>query len=244
MPTLHVVIPYFNEGDTIGPCVAGVRSAPLPEGWATALVIVDDASAPEHVRALDALAGPFTHLRHERNRGKGAALQTGFDAVLDTNPPDEDLVIIQDADLEYDPADYAGLIDPILAGRADVVIGTRWGDHRPVRGVKRRLHAAANGLLTLASNAMTGYRVHDMECCYKVLPMPLLRRLRPWLSEPRYGIEPQMVAALARLKARVSEAPVQYDPRSFEEGKKIGWLDGVRAVWVIARERLRRRPPA
>jgi hypothetical protein len=107
----------------------------------------------------------------------------------------------------------------------------------------RRLHAAANGLLTWASECATGLGIHDMECCYKLLRLPVLRTVRPWLSEERFGIEPQLAAALARARVRVAEVPVRYEPRGFAEGKKIGWTDGVRALWVIARERLRTSPP-
>ncbi|MCZ6837033.1 MAG: hypothetical protein O7G85_14750, partial [Planctomycetota bacterium] len=116
---------------------------------------------------------------------------------------------------------------------------TRWGPHNPMRGLRRQIHRWGNGLLTACSNVMTGYRVGDMECCYKVFSVQLLRRLRPMLSERRFGIEPQMVASFARLRARVLEVPIQYDPRSLSAGKKIGWTDGVRAFWVITRERMR-----
>jgi glycosyltransferase involved in cell wall biosynthesis len=182
-------------------------------------------------------------LRHQRNQGKGAALRTGFDSVLEGAPPDDDLVIIQDADLEYDPADYAALMEPLLRGAADAVVGSRFGRHQALRGLDRRLHAAANGFLSWLSNLATGYRLRDMECCYKLIPVGLLRRLRGRLSEPRYGVEPQLVAALSALRARVVEVPVSYDPRSAAEGKKIGWRDGVRAIYVIAVQRLRRDPP-
>jgi glycosyltransferase involved in cell wall biosynthesis len=251
VPKLHVVIPFYNEGPTIDRCARRVVEAPLPGGWTRSLLVVDDHSRDADGRTLQEVAAVLTDEgheiavhRHEPNRGKGAAVQTGFDAVLEKNPPDDDLVIIQDADLEYDPADFERLMAPLLDGTADAVIGTRWGTHRPVRGAKGRLHAWGNGVLTSLSNAMTGLNLNDMECCYKVLTVELLRRLRPWLSEQRYGVEPQIVAALSRLGARVTQVAVSYDPRSAAEGKKIGWVDGVRAVYVIARERLRRRPPA
>lgn len=247
MPTLHVVIPVYNERGTLDPCVRRVLAGRLPEPWALALTLVDDHSSESHFPAVQAVADALrpqgvalTFLRHEVNKGKGAALQTGFDSILSRNGPESDLVIIQDADLEYDPSDYAALMRPILDGQADVVLGTRWGEHRPVKGLKRKVHAWGNGALTLASNLMTGYRVSDMECCYKVFSVGLLRRVRPMLSENRFGIEPQMVAAFARLKRRVVERPVAYDPRGLSEGKKIGWRDGVRAIVVIARERFRR----
>ncbi len=247
---LHVVIPYYNEGATVERCLARVLGAGLPPGWSRSLVVVDDCSAPDEGRTVGAVVErlereghPVTLLRHERNQGKGAALRTGFDAVLAASPPDGDLVIIQDADLEYDPADYAALMEPLLRGDADAVVGSRFGRHRALRGLERRLHAAANGFLTGLSNLATGYRLSDMECCYKLIPVALLRRLRDRLSEPRYGVEPQLVAALSALRARVVEVPVSYHPRSAAEGKKIGWRDGVRAIYVIVVQRLRRDPP-
>jgi len=250
LPTLHVVIPHYNEGSTIRPCLDRVLAARLPAGWKRSLVVVDDASTSKHARALDGVVEarradgqPIALHRHPRNRGKGAALHTGFDAVLAAEPPGDDVVIIQDADLEYDPNDYSTLLEPLLDERADAVIGTRWGAHHRVRGVHRRLHAAANWALTGLSNGMTGYRLHDMECCYKLMPAAWLRRVRPWLTEPRYGIEPQLVAVLSKLGARVVEVPVRYDPRTVDEGKKIGWVDGLQALWVIVRERYRRVVP-
>jgi glycosyltransferase involved in cell wall biosynthesis len=252
MPTLHVVIPVYNERNTLSPCVRRVLASPLPAGWDVKIQLIDDRSDDAHFPAVEALARalehehqPITLHRHEVNRGKGAALQTGFDVILSLDSVNEDdLVIIQDADLEYDPDDYSRLMQPLIDGKADAVLGTRWGDHRVLPTLKHRIHAMGNGLLTLLSNIMTGYRVSDMECCYKVVPVRTLRRLRPLLSEQRFGIEPQYVAGLARLRARVAEVPVNYDPRGLAEGKKIGWRDGVRALVVIARERFRNRAQA
>src|SRR5262245_39693478 len=210
-----------------------VLAASLPHGWQARITLVDDRSDDAHFPAVEAvvkrLAGEGVAIcfhRHEINRGKGAALQTGFDAVLQKRSTDEeDLVIIQDADLEYDPTDFSNLMQPVLAGSADAVVGTRWGAHYQYKSLKHRIHAMGNGALTLMSNLMTGYRVSDMECCYKVFSVALLRRLRPMLTEARFGIEPQMVAALSRLRARVTEVPVSYDPRGVAAGKKIGWKD-------------------
>ncbi len=246
MPTLHVVIPFYNEPDTVERCVRRVIDARLAEGWRKELVIVDDHSdASCHavidslVRQLEAEGCDVTLHRHDENRGKGAALATGFDAVLDTHPPDDDLVIIQDTDLEYDPADYDKLMEPIIRGEAQAVIGTRWGDHRPMRGLRRRIHRWGNGFLTACSNVMTGYRVRDMECCYKVFSIDVLRRLRPSLNEPRFGIEPQLMAGLSRLGVTVRDVPISYDPRPIAAGKKIGWVDAIQAFAVILRERFR-----
>jgi glycosyltransferase involved in cell wall biosynthesis len=152
-----------------------VLAAGLPARWSKALVVVDDCSAPGESRVLEALVerlqqqGNRIELqRHQRNQGKGAALRTGFDRVLGAGPPEDDLVIIQDADLEYDPADYSALMEPLLRGKADAVVGCRFGAHRTLRGAWPRLHAAANRLLTRLSNLATGYRLRDMECCYKL----------------------------------------------------------------------------
>ena len=246
MPVLHVVVPIYNERNTLEPCLRRVLAVNLPVEWTMDLYLVDDHSEPDACEAVEALArrlqeeGRAVSLRrHEVNRGKGAALQTGFDAILQSDADDTDIVVIQDADLEYDPEDFPTLMQPILEDQADAVVGTRWGNHTELLTLKRRIHAWGNSVLTRLSNIMTGYRVSDMECCYKLLRINVLRRLRPRLTEESFGIEPQMVAGLARMGSRVVEVPVRYDPRDFTEGKKIGWIDGVRAIYVIARERKR-----
>lgn len=243
MPTLHVVMPAYNEGPTLRTIVGRVLEAPLPAGWDRRLLVVDDGSGEEGARvAREAVAERAAEgvrlLVHPRNRGKGAALTTGFDAVL-AQARDEDAVLVQDADLEYDPADYPALLEALAPDGRTAVFGNRWADRAGRPTAVRRAHARANRMLTAASNLMTGLRVHDMECCYKVLPVPLLRAVRPALTEERFGIEPQLAAALARAGARLAEAPVRYQPRSFAQGKKIRARDGVRALWVIVRERLR-----
>ena len=246
MPTLHVVVPVYDEGPTLAEIVRRVLEATLPEGWALDLTMVDDGSRP----AAAALAAECARshgngvrlIVHRHNRGKGAALMTGFDAVL-ARAADADAVLVQDADLEYDPADYRALVATLADPDVGAAFGNRWGGAERRVGY-RRLHAMANGLLTAASNRATGLGVHDMECCYKLLRVPVLRAARPWLSEERFGIEPQIAAALARAHVRVAEVAVRYAPRTFAEGKKIRWTDGVRALWVIARERARRTPPA
>ena len=249
MALLHVVVPVFNERSTLGPCLERVVAVELPPGYRIAVWIVDDHSAPDAFRVAEDIAGELAAsghrielLRHAVNRGKGAALQSGFDRIL-ASASDDDLVVVQDADLEYDPRDFPALMTPVVAGRADVSIGSRWGAQYDARGLKRRIHVLGNLLLTRLSNAMTGLGVNDMECCYKLLPIPVLRRVRPALSEERFGIEPQLIATAARLGLRIAEVPVRYDPRSLAAGKKIGWKDGVRAIVVIARERWRRPLP-
>jgi glycosyltransferase involved in cell wall biosynthesis len=240
------VVPIYNEQETLDPCLERVVSVELPDAIGIALWLVDDHSEPDVFRhaeeVADRLAAQGHRIdltRHEMNQGKGAALQTGFDRILASEAPDDDLVIVQDADLEYDPDDYATLIEPVRCGRADLVIGSRWGEQYERRGLKYRVHELGNRSLTWLSNAMTGLAVNDMECCYKVVPITVLRRLRPMLTERRFGIEPQIVASAARLGLRVAEVPVRYAPRGMAAGKKIGWRDGLRALQVIARERLR-----
>ena len=186
-------------------------------------------------------------LQHAVNRGKGAALRTGFDWVL-ARGDDADLAVIQDADLEYDPRDFADLIaaaDRCDAVRGSVAVyGNRWcGGSGPARSLWHRIHRLGNATLTGASNLATGYTLADMECCYKLMPVALLRRVRPMLTEDRFGVEPQLTAALARVGARVDEVPVQYAARAYRQGKKIGVRDALRTMWVIVRERLRAPAP-
>ena len=242
MPTLFVVMPVYNEPVTLRASVARVRAASVGAGWSTQIVLVDDGSSdatPETVRALGAEGAAIT-IFHPKNRGKGAAIRTGFAHALKL-ARDDDAVIIQDADLEYDPADFAGILAPVARGEADVVLGNRWAV--PPKGLKRLAHRMLNGFLTLSSNLMTGLRVNDMECCLKLFTVPALRTILPELDEERFGIEPQIVAACARHRLRVAEAPCSYAPRSFEEGKKIRMKDGLRVFVVLWRERRRTARP-
>lgn len=247
MPTLHVVMPVFNEGPTLREILRRVIHAPLPAAWTLRVIMVDDGSRPDAAAAVREVAqaavaaghAPVELAVHPRNRGKGAALMTGFDAVL-ARAAESDAVLVQDADLEYDPADYPALLGALALDGRTAVFGNRWASGAHRSGGYRRLHAAVNRALTLLSNALTGLRVRDMECCYKLVPVPLLRAIRPRLSEERFGIEPQIAAALAWAAARVVEVPVRYAPRTFAEGKKIRWTDGVHALRVIVREWSRR----
>ena len=242
MPTLFVVVPYFNEPRTLGPCIDRLQAAPLPTGWSRHIVLVDDASAPAGRSAADVIAASgrpgLELLRHAVNAGKGAALMTGFDWVL-SRASDDDAVLVHDADLEYDPADHAPLVRALTPDPMVAVFGDRWHGAAIRPGILAWLHRSGNRALTAMSNAVSGLRVHDMECCSKLLRIPLLRRIRPRLSEPRFGIEPQLTAAIARAGGSVREVPVRYEARGFSDGKKIGMRDGLRALWVIVRERLR-----
>jgi glycosyltransferase involved in cell wall biosynthesis len=218
-----------------------VRAAQVGDGWRTQIVLVEDGSSdatPDAVRALGAEGAAIT-IFHPKNRGKGAAIRTGFSHAL-TLARDDDAIIIQDADLEYDPADFAGLLAPVARGEADVVLGNRWAV--PPKGLKRLAHRMLNGFLTLSSNLMTGLRVSDMECCLKLFTVPAMRAIIGELDEERFGIEPQIVSACARHRLRVAEAPCSYAPRSFEEGKKIRMKDGLRVFVVLWRERWRKVP--
>jgi len=221
--TLSVVIPVYNEKDTI----RDILDLVLAQPGVDEVILVDDFSTDGTREVLRSLEGTdrLTVLLHPRNRGKGAALRTGFAAAS------KDIVLIQDADLEYDPADYPHLLDPILRGRADAVFGSRFlgGTHR----VLYFWHYLANRFLTLLSNVFTGLNLTDMEVCYKVFRRDLLTRMT--LVCDRFGIEPELTAKTARLKARVYEVPVAYYGRTYEEGKKIGWRDGIAAIYWILR---------
>jgi glycosyltransferase involved in cell wall biosynthesis len=242
--TLHVVVPFYEEAGTLDACLRAVSSTPLPTGWQRSITLVNDGSSAEASASAEAICANLgvRFLAHAVNRGKGAAIRTGFEAVLE-RADSADVVIIQDADLEYDPSDYLSLLAPILEGRADAVFGNRWAADPHAAGaplpIHRRLHRAMNRALTMTSNALSGLRVHDMECCYKLFRAPTLRAIMPALTEDRFGIEPQIAAALGRMGTPVAEVGVRYAPRSFAEGKKIRAKDGVRALWVIARERFR-----
>ncbi len=220
---LSVIIPVYNEIKTLEAVLAKVLAR--PETWE--VVLVDDASGDgsrEYLRTLEG-TDRVRVLFHERNQGKGAALRTGFAAAAG------DIVLIQDADLEYDPDDYPVLLAPILAGKADVVFGSRFlgGPHR----VLYFWHSVANKLLTLFSNMLNDINLSDMEVCYKVFRRELLQRIS--IESDRFGVEPELTAKVARLRARIYEVPVSYYGRTYEEGKKIGWRDGLAAFWWIVK---------
>jgi len=235
MKRLSIVIPVYNEETTLCSLLDRVVQASLPPAIEELqVVIVDDRSTDNTWEKMQRYEPPAERsrpkvavdlLRHEQNRGKGAALRTGFERA------DGDIVLIQDADLEYDPGDYPVLLEPILAGHADVVYGSRFlgGPHR----VLFFWHSVGNTMLTLMSNMFTDLNLTDMETCYKVFTRNTLCQLK--LVSDRFGIEPELTAKLARAGARIYEVPISYHGRTYAEGKKIGWKDGVSAIWSILR---------
>jgi glycosyltransferase involved in cell wall biosynthesis len=224
-PCLAVVVPVFNEGATIASVVKTVAAQALVQE----IIIVDDASVDDTWNALETVAKtePKAKLfRHTVNQGKGAALRTGFAQV---NSP---VVIVQDADLEYDPSDYTTMCKPILSGKADVVFGSRFsgaGAHR----VLYFWHSVGNKLLTTFSNMAADINLTDMECGYKAFRREVIQRIA--IQENRFGFEPEIVAKVSRMKLRLYEVPVSYYGRTYAEGKKIGWQDGFSALRCIVK---------
>jgi glycosyltransferase involved in cell wall biosynthesis len=224
MPScLSVVIPCFNEVATVERVIDRVLASP----YTSEVVVVDDGSTDGTREVLDKLDHPRVRvIFHPRNRGKGAALRTGF---AEAHGP---FVVVQDADLEYDPAEYGDLVAPLLADKADVVYGSRFLGGRPHR-VLYYWHSIGNRVLTTTSNMFTNLNLTDMETCYKAFRREVLDSFT--LEEDRFGIEPELTAKVAAGGWRVYEIGISYSGRTYEEGKKIGWKDGVRALYCIAR---------
>jgi glycosyltransferase involved in cell wall biosynthesis len=225
---VSIIIPCYNERETIEAIVEAVRAAPLDE---MEIIVIDDCSTDG---TIDFLKGNVSELVdriifHPANRGKGAALRSGIEAATG------DVILIQDADLEYDPAEYPLLLGPIIAGKADAVFGSRFMGGRPHR-VVYFWHMVGNKLLTLFSNMLTNLNLTDMETCYKAFKSPVIKNLR--LKEDRFGFEPEITARLARAGARIYEVGISYSGRTYAEGKKIGWKDGVRAIYAILKYNL------
>jgi glycosyltransferase involved in cell wall biosynthesis len=224
--SVSIVIPVYNEAGTVAEILRRVAAAPLPPGLGREIIVVDDASRDGTQEVLAAIHDDGIRvIHHEVNQGKGAALRTGFRAARG------DVCIIQDADLEYDPREYESLLRPILDGRADVVYGSRFlgGPHR----VLHFWHFVGNLVITTTSNMCTNLNLSDVETCYKIFRRNLLEGIE--LKETRFGFEIEFTALVARRKAQVYEQPISYSGRDYSEGKKIGWRDGVRALWCIVR---------
>ena len=218
---LSVVVPMYNE--------AGTLAEVLGQKMVGEIVLVDDGSSDGTAAVAKEWASKQTRVRfiqHEKNQGKGAALRTGFQAA--TMP----YVIVQDADLEYDPGEFAKVIGPLADGRADVVYGSRYLK-KDTRVVLRFWHTMGNRFLTLLSNMMSDLHVTDMETCYKGFRREVIQAIP--IEENRFGFEPEVTAKLAKMKLRLMETSVSYYPRSYDEGKKIGMRDGFRAIWCIFR---------
>ncbi len=220
---LTVVIPVYNEERTIRQVIARVNALPIPKE----IVVVDDASTDGTADILDELDGRTgIHVIHKpQNEGKGAALRTGF------RHAGGDVVVVQDADLEYDPRDIVAVIRPIVEGKSDVVFGSRFlGEEAQDKSL---VHRTGNWFLTAASNWLTGLELTDMETCYKAFRRETLAKIE--IQQNRFGFEPEVTAKLARLKARITEVPIRYRARGYAEGKKIGIKDLFNAVWCIVR---------
>lgn len=228
---LTIVMPIFNEAPTVRGVMARVLTSPMVHE----LIAVDDGSTDDTLEQLEASAATDKRVRvfrHERNRGKGAALRTGFAEVHG------DVVLIQDADLEYDPAEYPNLIEPIASDKADVVLGTRFlgsSSHR----VLYFWHSLGNRILSFLTGMITDLNITDMECGFKVFRTDLLRQIE--LRENGFGFEPEFVCKVTRLKPRIYEVPVSYHGRTFAEGKKITWVDGIHALRCLGEYGLLRR---
>ncbi len=225
---LSVIIPCYNEVKTIQQVIDTVHSSAYDN---KEIIIVDDYSQDGTRDKLKNDIEPSGKVAkiiyHERNQGKGAAIRTGIQAASG------DLIIIQDADLEYDPNEYPTLINPILQNKADVVYGSRFAKGHDANQVLRYWHTLGNRLLTLLSNMLSNLQLTDMETCYKLFRREILQGIT--LEENRFGFEPEITAKLAKLKCRIFEVKISYNGRTYAEGKKISWKDGVRAVYCIVK---------
>ena len=233
---LSVIIPAYNEEKTIQTVLKAVASVELIGGFEKEIIVVNDCSKDGTEAQILAFKAnnpqvELAYFKHEVNQGKGAALHTGIRRATGT------YLVIQDADLEYDPQEFNILLQPIVDGHADVVFGSRF-----MGGKAHRIlffwHSIGNKILTFGSNMFSNLNLTDMETCYKLFRREILQQIQ--IEEPRFGFEPEITAKVARLKCRIYEVGISYYGRTYEEGKKIGWRDGVRAIWCIIKYNLLR----
>jgi len=232
--TLSVVIPVYNERATLRTIVSRVLAVPIQ----IELVCVDDGSNDGSREVLAELAACYPQMKllfQPRNIGKGAALRRGIQEATG------DYVVVQDADLEYDPSEYSILLEPLVQGKADVVYGSRFMGGRPHR-VLYFWHSVGNWVLTLFSNCVTNLNLTDMETCYKIFRREVIQSIP--LEENRFGFEPEITVKVAKRRLRIYEVGISYSGRTYEEGKKIGWKDGVRAIWCLVKYSLKKLPRA
>ncbi|MUG98655.1 glycosyltransferase [Scytonema sp. UIC 10036] len=225
---LSVIIPCFNEVKTIRKVVEAVKGSPVKN---LEIIIVDDCSIDGSRELLRSKIETQVDrvIYHPKNKGKGAALRTGFANATG------DIIIVQDADLEYDPQEYPIMIQPILENRADVVFGSRFQSGRPHR-VVYYWHRLGNGFLTTLSNMFTNINLTDMETCYKAFRREIIQNIK--IEENRFGFEPEITAKVSKMGCRIYEVGISYYGRTYQEGKKIGWKDGIRAIWCILKYNL------
>lgn len=227
---LSIIIPAYNEAKTLSTVLERVRLAPLPDGWDREIVVIDDASTDGTKDLIKLLSenGEVRAFYFDINQGKGAAVRRGLKECSG------DAAIIQDADLEYNPNDYPRLLEPLIDGRADVVFGSRFVGSEAKR-VLYFWHFVGNRILTTFSNMLTSLNLTDMEVCYKLLARPVIEAIKDNLMAKRFGIEPEITARVASGRWRVYEVGISYSGRTYEEGKKINWRDGIAAFWHIIR---------
>ena len=224
---LSVIIPCFNEVNTIGEILSAVKNSGVEN---LEIIIVDDCSTDGTKKFLESINDKnIKIIFHEKNQGKGAALKRGF------READGDICIVQDADLEYDPKEYKLMIEPILNDKADVVFGSRFQSGRPHR-VVYFWHRLGNGFLTLLSNIFTDLNLSDMETCYKAFKTEIIKSIE--IKENRFGFEPEITAKISKMNLRIYEIGISYYGRTYAEGKKIGWKDGIRAIYCIVKYNL------